>query len=641
MTLLIKIAGWIVARGPKFVPAILSSIFARGLYYGSPSRRLRMLANLHHAFPEMPREWHARTAKASCRQRVENRFLAIALPFLSARRLSSMMHLTRAANDRLDEIFSGHTPTVVAIPQIGAWELATALPLACRHQEGRLAIPYKRIANGKLEGWLRRGRERFGVRILRHDDGFVEGLSILHQNGAYGILFDQKHSTRGIRTTLLNRLTTVSELPGLLVQRFDARLVALYTERISFWHYAVRIRLIESGTDAATITVGLNKWLEDLIRSNDNACGSWPWVQDRWDTDNIPEQALFLNRKEIATLPDQELPRNRRLWIRLPDDLAQTLRTIPLLRAIRQSRPDGAVTVLGRKPFLNLLRPSGLFESEIPLPEHGVNVRLVVDLQLKYPDVFLTLTDAARSDLEAWLIGCRHRFGFARPGQNRPLLTDVWEVPDTLDERTLRETRFLQKFLTHFGLRSDPDYSPVKLATALPSTGLSPGSEVTIGLFGSTDVEPAGRWPIEYWKALVESLTHRYTNVHLLLLGSARDRASIDTLVDHLAGDRFTNLAGNTNLLERAGSLAICDLVIATESAEMHLANALGIPVIGLYGPGNPIRTGPVFDAPCQILLPTGCRPTGGSPVSGICPTSVAEAVKRHLSRVREFTPPF
>jgi ADP-heptose:LPS heptosyltransferase/lauroyl/myristoyl acyltransferase len=598
-----------------------------------------MLANLHHAFPDRPREWHARTAIASCRQRVENRFFAIALPFLSARRLSAMMHLTRAARDRLDEIFGGHTPTVVAIPQIGAWELATALPLVCRNKESRLAIPYKRIANGKLEGWLRRGRERFGVRILRHDDGFVEGLSILHQNGAYGILFDQKHSTRGIRTTLLNRLTTVSELPGLLVQRFDARLVALYTERISFWHYAVRIQLIKSDTDAVAITIGLNKWLEDLIRSNDNACGSWPWVQDRWDTNNLPREALFLNRKEIATLPEQELPRNRRLWIRLPDDLAQTLRVVPLLRAIRQSRPDGAITVLGRKPFLNLLRPSGLFESEIPLPEHGVNIRLLVNLQLKYPDVYLTLTDAARSDLEAWLIGCRHRFGFARPGQNRPLLTDVWDAPDTLDERAFRETRFLQRFLTHFGLRSDPDFSPVKVATALPKTGPLPGSGLTIGLYGGTNVGPAGRWPIEYWKALAEFLIHSYSKVQVLLFGSARDQASSDAVADQLAEDRFTSLTGNTNLLELAGFLAICDLVIATESDEMHLANALGIPVIGLYGPGNPIRTGPVFNAPCQILLPPGCRPTGGSPVSGICPMSVMEAVKRHLRRVREFTP--
>jgi hypothetical protein len=172
--------------------------------------------------------------------------------------------------------------------------------------------------------------------------------------------------------------------------------------------------------------------------------------QDRWDTDNLPRQTLYLNRKEIATLPDQYLPRNRRLWIRLPDDLSQALRTVPLLWALRQSRPDGAITVFSRRSFLNLLRPSGLFESGIPLSERGLNVRLMTDLQLKYPDVYITLTDSAHSDLEAWLIGCPHLFGFVRPGQKRPFLTDIWDVPETLDERTILETRFLQKYLAHF-----------------------------------------------------------------------------------------------------------------------------------------------------------------------------------------------
>jgi ADP-heptose:LPS heptosyltransferase/lauroyl/myristoyl acyltransferase len=596
-----------------------------------------MLADLHHAFPEMPRKWQSRTAITSCRQTVENRFLAIALPFLSTRRLFSMLHLTEASREKLIDIFSGRTPTVLAIPQIGAWELATVLPLACRNPAGVLAIPYKRIENGKLERWLRRGRERFGVRILRQDDGFVEGLSILHQNGAYGILFDQTHPIRGIRTTLLNRLTTVQELPGLLVDRFDAQLFGFYTERISFWHYAVRVRSIDSDYDAGTITIGLNRWLENLIRSNDNACGSWSWGKDRWDADPLPGKAFHLDRREVTTLPDQDLPRNRRLWVRLPDDLGQTLRAVPVLRALRQSRPDGAITVLGRRPFLDLLRPSGLFESEIPLPEHGINVRLLVDLQLKYPDVFLTLTDTTRSDLEAWLIGCAHRFGFTRSGQDRPLLTDIWEVPETLDERTLRETRFLQQFLAHFGMRSAPDYSPINVATAHLSAFPSSGHRRVVGLLCSTRPEPADRWPLEYWKALAESLVRRYADLHVLLLGSAGDRASVDTITDRLPEDRFTDLARKTSPVELAGSLAICDLVIATESAGMHLANAQGVPVVGLYGPGNPIQTGPVFNAPCQILLPPGCRPTGGSPVSGIQPSSVMRAVERHFDRFIEF----
>jgi ADP-heptose:LPS heptosyltransferase len=59
----------------------------------------------------------------------------------------------------------------------------------------------------------------------------------------------------------------------------------------------------------------------------------------------------------------------------------------------------------------------------------------------------------------------------------------------------------------------------------------------------------------------------------------------------------------------------------------MHLANALGVPLVALFGPTNPIRTRPVFDAPCTILQPPGCPPAGGSPLADLRPEQVVEAV--------------
>jgi ADP-heptose:LPS heptosyltransferase len=60
----------------------------------------------------------------------------------------------------------------------------------------------------------------------------------------------------------------------------------------------------------------------------------------------------------------------------------------------------------------------------------------------------------------------------------------------------------------------------------------------------------------------------------------------------------------------------------------MHLANALGVPVIGLFGPTNPLRTGPVFSAPYRILQPPGCAPTGGGSLAALDPGAVAAAVR-------------
>ena len=63
----------------------------------------------------------------------------------------------------------------------------------------------------------------------------------------------------------------------------------------------------------------------------------------------------------------------------------------------------------------------------------------------------------------------------------------------------------------------------------------------------------------------------------------------------------------------------------------VHLANAFGVPVVAIYGPTNPIRTGPLYEAPTVILQPPGCPPTGGMPIDGVSPNTVVEAVEKTL----------
>jgi ADP-heptose:LPS heptosyltransferase len=64
----------------------------------------------------------------------------------------------------------------------------------------------------------------------------------------------------------------------------------------------------------------------------------------------------------------------------------------------------------------------------------------------------------------------------------------------------------------------------------------------------------------------------------------------------------------------------------------MHLANALGVPLIALFGPTNPLRTGPIFSAPIRVLQPPGCPPTGGGSLLNLDPTTVIVAVREMTS---------
>ena len=106
----------------------------------------------------------------------------------------------------------------------------------------------------------------------------------------------------------------------------------------------------------------------------------------------------------------------------------------------------------------------------------------------------------------------------------------------------------------------------------------------------------SGRHPYKSWSAAgfvtVAAALRAEWNAKILVVGSARDRLLGEEI---LAGfdARALNLAGRTTPSELAGVLARCDLLIGLDSGPLHLAAAMGRPVVGLFGPTDPARTGP------------------------------------------------
>ena len=76
---------------------------------------------------------------------------------------------------------------------------------------------------------------------------------------------------------------------------------------------------------------------------------------------------------------------------------------------------------------------------------------------------------------------------------------------------------------------------------------------------------------------------------------------------------------------ELAKELAACRLVVGNDTGGMHLANAVGAPVAVLFGPTNPLVTGPFFDAPKLCLQPAGCPREGGRSIQLLQPETVME----------------
>ncbi len=107
---------------------------------------------------------------------------------------------------------------------------------------------------------------------------------------------------------------------------------------------------------------------------------------------------------------------------------------------------------------------------------------------------------------------------------------------------------------------------------------------------------PAGGWPSKRcdaskWVEICKIINDKYSQTKFLILWGPGDENDADYISKHLPSQ--TILAPKTNLPEMTGLIRNCNIIIANDSGPMHIAAALGIPTLGIFGPTNPKNHGP------------------------------------------------
>ncbi|MES2697584.1 MAG: glycosyltransferase family 9 protein, partial [Verrucomicrobiota bacterium] len=399
------------------------------------------------------------------------------------------------------------------------------------------------------------------------------------------------------------------------------------------WRVEIGAHAIPHDDSGEAVTLGLNRWLETLLSSDDNLCASWLWAHDRWRNQDMPSRRFRLEAKRNLLATDLAArglttpQRRTRIWVRLPNWLGDVVMAIPLLRALRAGRPDAEIVLVGKKQFLPLLERWQLADRLHALPPQGAGYFAHFRrLGAEHPDVWLLFTNSVRGDVEARLTGCRQRFGLIRPGKKRPLLSHAYRVPADFDERTHHQLELWQNFLAHFGLTAPLDRTPISSSAPGPETPSPIPHRGPIGLIPGSDNTPEKRWSVPHWRALIEALPQE----RFVVFGTPNDAPIAAAVSAGFPPDRVENLAGKTDLLTYTERLRACRLLVTNDTGGMHLANALGVPLLVLFGPTNPLRTGPVFSAPFTLLQSPDASPTGGGNLANLPPDQVTAKI-RHL----------
>ena len=132
-------------------------------------------------------------------------------------------------------------------------------------------------------------------------------------------------------------------------------------------------------------------------------------------------------------------------------------------------------------------------------------------------------------------------------------------------------------------------------------------------------INPMARWETKLWQtsgfaALADRLCNELS-CRIIFTGSRQDRAIVDE-ISGMMKETPINLAGKTSLKELAYLYTLCSVLVTTDTGPMHIAAAMGCPVIAIFGPTDPVRTGPYgpghqviqSDIPCSPCFKKKCE---------------------------------
>jgi heptosyltransferase-2 len=259
------------------------------------------------------------------------------------------------------------------------------MPLVMPGAVPEFGVIFRPLDKPAADAFVKASRERFGMRLLSRKEGFAEALKILRRRGLVGVLFDQNAGLQGALTTLFGRVCSTTELPGLMAEKFGARVYGLFPRRRGFWRVEVDTWSASTARQPP-VTLGLNRWLEDLLRPTTTSAppGSGRTTAGATRTCR-PAIRLEAKRNllaaDLAARGLSALPRRTRIFVRLPNWLGDVVMALPLLRAIlrapprrrdhpgRQGRLPAAARRRGASPIdLVALPPRGLGYCGISVP---------------------------------------------------------------------------------------------------------------------------------------------------------------------------------------------------------------------------------------------------------------------------------
>ena len=311
-----------------------------------------------------------------------------------------------------------------------------------------------------------------------------------------------------------------------------------------------------------------------------------------------------------------------KILIRGTNWIGDAILTIPAVDSIRATYPQAHITVLAKPWVADIYK---LFSdiNEVIIYENRYDnawgvFRLAQLLKKKKFDAAILLQNAIEAAIMTCAAGIPRRAGYNSDGRGI-LITHC--VQRSKEITKLHQIDYYLEMVKALGCVSvnKEMHLETKIsrhdAQSVLQKYITDQQKEVIGIAPGATYGPAKRWlPVRF--AAVADKIADISDCRIILLGGKSDWDTAEE-VRQLAQTNLLNLAGKTNLEEAVYLISQCRLFISNDSGLMHIAGALNIPTIAIFGSTNPATTSPAGDKSVVVRRDVSCSPC----LKKTCPT--------------------
>lgn len=330
--------------------------------------------------------------------------------------------------------------------------------------------------------------------------------------------------------------------------------------------------------------------------------------------------------------------------------IGDVVHTLPALYALRNAYPSAKIDWLVEEEPSNILIGHPLLNDVFVIKKKGWlkyfkrTYAVAKKIRALNYDIILDFQGLLKSGIWVFLSNGKRRIGFDKSREMSYLFLNERLPPYNPDKHAVE--RYLD-LVKHLGIKCDSINFPIpitekekkKVSGLLETGGVLEGTSFIV-------VNPMARWETKLWGAkkfaglcneMVDNLSCR-----VVVVGASSEKDNKEFF--SLTNNRVVDLTGETTLRELAHLMSLSSVVITVDSGPMHIAAAMGVPVVAIFGPTAPWRTGPYGEGhtvirkelPCSPCFSRICKDKDNICMKEIEVRDVLSAVEAQLKRLSD-----